>query len=345
MWQLDNRTPFAAERVWTRGRDGAEIWLVAVKCTFDILPDGRTRVAPEQPPVTLVPEYLNPDAPQTSSLKYDLDLVRTKTTTDLIVHGHAYAPGGRPVTTLDVGFRVGPIQKLLKVTGDRTWQGGAITAPEPFTRMPMTYERAFGGVDARTRKTASPQWDVRNPAGTGYVASGTPIDGTRLPNIEYPNQLITRAKDRPAPAGFGPICSHWQPRAGFAGTYDERWERERQPLLPEDFDDRYYQCAPADQQPPAFLRGGEPVALLNLTPEGELRFELPRVYLGAETFFITRERRLHPRPCLHTVVLEPDERRVGLVWHTSLPCHPLVHKLLRTRVIRKQVLPSGLREA
>ena len=42
MWQIDNRTPFAAERTWTRGRDGAEIWLVAVKCTFSVLPDGST---------------------------------------------------------------------------------------------------------------------------------------------------------------------------------------------------------------------------------------------------------------------------------------------------------------
>ena len=44
MWQVDNRTPFAAERGWVRGRDGTEIWLVAVKATFYILPDGSTEV-------------------------------------------------------------------------------------------------------------------------------------------------------------------------------------------------------------------------------------------------------------------------------------------------------------
>ena len=37
--------------------------------------------------------------------------------------------------------------------------------------------------------------------------------------------------------------------------------KTRQPLLPDDFDDRYFQFAPADQQAPAFLRGGEPVVL------------------------------------------------------------------------------------
>ncbi len=37
---LNNKTPFAAERSWVRDRNGAEVWLVAVKGTFNILPDG-----------------------------------------------------------------------------------------------------------------------------------------------------------------------------------------------------------------------------------------------------------------------------------------------------------------
>jgi len=45
MWQIDNRTPFAAERAWVRDRNGAEIWLVAVRCAFDIAPDGATRIS------------------------------------------------------------------------------------------------------------------------------------------------------------------------------------------------------------------------------------------------------------------------------------------------------------
>jgi hypothetical protein len=57
MWQVDNRTPFAAERGWVRDRNGAEIWLVAVKATFDIKPDGSTEVSEEQSPVLRVPEY------------------------------------------------------------------------------------------------------------------------------------------------------------------------------------------------------------------------------------------------------------------------------------------------
>lgn len=341
MWQIDNRTPFAAERTWVRDRNGAEIWLVAVKCTFDIKADGTTEVAQEQPPVVMAPEYINPAEPAKSSLKYDMDLVRTKTTTDVIVLGHAYAPNGEPATEVDIGVRVGPVIKRLHVTGDRTWQGRAASRPEPFVKMPLIYERGYGGFDPESHDTQSPQWDVRNPLGTGYALTASRIDGMKLPNIEYPDQLIRRWDDRPTPAGLGPIFSHWQPRAALAGTYDDAWQQQRFPLLPEDFDDRFYQCAPVDQQAPQFLKGGEPVTLVNLTPQGQLRFELPRVFLGFETFFYTGDRQMHERPKLHTVIIEPDFPRVSLVWHTALACHPKVYKLEKTRIVQKQLLRSG----
>jgi len=341
MWQIENRTPFAAERTWVRGRDGAEIWILAVKCTFDILPNGTTRVASEQPPVVMVPEYLNPAEPAKSSLEYDMDLVRTKATTDVILLGHAYAPGERPVTELDIGFRVGPVVKRLHVTGDRFWEGKSVSPPQPFLKMPLIYERAYGGFDPESRDTPTPQWDVRNPVGTGFALSESAIDGLRVPNIEYPNRLIRNWDDRPPPAAMGPLCTHWEPRVRLAGTYDEKWQQERFPLLPEDFDDRHYQCAPADQQSPRFLAGGEPAALINLDPTGDLRFELPRVFLCFETFFYTGERQEHERPKLHTVILEPGFPRMSLVWHSALPCHPKVNKLEKTRITLNQLIYKG----
>ena len=87
MWQVDNRTPFAAERGWVRDRNGAEVWLVAVKCTFDIKPDGATDVAADQPSPLRVPQYNG--EPGASSLKYEADLVLTKPTTDVTVVGQA----------------------------------------------------------------------------------------------------------------------------------------------------------------------------------------------------------------------------------------------------------------
>jgi hypothetical protein len=106
------------------------------------------------------------------------------------------------------------------------------------------------------------------------------------------------------------------------------------PLVPLDFDDRYYQCAPVEQQVPGHLRGGEPVELYNLTPDGALRFSLPRVYLAFSTR-IGRQVVGH-RAKLHTVILEPDGPRVMMVWHTSLMCHGHDHELELTRVTQKE---------
>jgi hypothetical protein len=335
MWQVDNRTPFAAERGWIRDRNGAEVWLVAVKCTFDVSSDGTTTIARKQPPVLRGPEFSG--EPGASSIKYEADLVLTKTTTDVVMVGHAYAPDGRPVAQTDVGLRVGPVQKVLRVVGERIYRASGPTSPEPFSRMPIVYERAFGGVD-RSSRHPERDWDARNPVGTGFAAERDHAVGVRVPNIEYPDQLIRSWNDRPVPAGFGVVASHWQPRAALAGNYNDKWLKERQPLLAEDLDDRFFQCVPPDQQAPSFLRGGEPVVLYRLTPEGTLRFDLPRVELRFETHFYTGPPELHRSASLHTVILEPDHPRVSLVWHSALPCHFRVQKLERTVVtVRRPV--------
>jgi hypothetical protein len=120
--------------------------------------------------------------------------------------------------------------------------------------------------------------------------------------------------------------------------------KTRQPLLAEDLDDRYFQCAPADQQAPEFLRGGEAVILHNLHPRGRIQFTLPKLYLGFETRFYDGSRERHKNRRLHTVILEPDFPRVSLVWHSALPCHFKVQKLERTIVTLKTDISTGERE-
>ncbi|WP_454824401.1 DUF2169 family type VI secretion system accessory protein [Paraburkholderia xenovorans] len=81
------------------------------------------------------------------------------------------------------------------------------------------------------------------------------------------------------PAGFGIVGRSWAPRLQLAGTYDEKWKDERWPLLPDDFDFGYWNCAPRDQQIEA-LPADARLELWNLvdsalTPDGYLRVELP----------------------------------------------------------------------
>lgn len=335
MWEIENRTPFAAERAWVRDRDGSEVWLVAVKCTFDIAPDGSTRICAEQPPLMRAPEYSG--EPGASSLLCDADLLLKKTTTDVIAIGHAYAPYGQPVTALDATLCVGPIRKRLRVFGDRVWTAVGASSPMPFVKMPLLYERAYGGRDPLSQ-TPEQDWDARNPVGTGFAMDANSANECRLPNFEYPDQLIGSWRDRPEPAGFGAVSSHWLPRQKLSGTYDDRWMKERQPLLPEDLDDRFFQCAPADQQTPEFLRGGEVMELHNLSSEPLLRTVLPRVFLRFNTSFATGETTTHPPANLHTVLVDTDRCRVSLVWHSALPCHHQVHRLERTVITVKPVI-------
>jgi hypothetical protein len=338
MWHLVNNTPFAAERAFVRDQNGAEVWLVAVKGTFAIKSDGSTALAEKQVEVCLAPKYLG--EPGKSSLAYETDLVHTKPGTDVILHGHAYAPAGKPVTSVDVMMNLGKISKTLRVFGDRFWELGLIdlkmTAPKPFVKMPIIYERAFGGVDQKSENPKKHRDERRNPIGTGFAVTSEHLVGQRLPNIEDPQALISLWKKRHRPAGFGPIARDWSPRVELAGTYDEIWEKERLPLLPVDFDQRFYQCAPEDQQVPGYLRGGEAVELYNLSPEGLLRFTLPYVWLTFSTSF-GRATVAH-RAKLHTVILEPDFPRVIMVWHTHLLCHNKEHKLEQTVIAQKRML-------
>jgi hypothetical protein len=304
-----------------------------------VRPDGSTEVAKEQPEITRSPVYRG--EPGQSSLIYDNDFVLAKKTTDVVVNGTAYATGGpgAKARSVDVAMQVGPVKKVLKVSGERAWgpRGSWLSPPVPFSSMPLTYERAFGGVD-KGSDHPEVDWHWPNPVGTGFVKARARIEGVRAPNVEYPDQLVTDWNSLPAPAGFGVIGSHWRERAAFAGTYDAAWSDKRQPLLPLDFDLRHFQTVPKDQQAPAFLRGGEPVGLVGLTPSGSLRFALPKVDLALETRFMDGERRAHEAPLLHTVIIEPDFPRVSLVWHLAMECHAKAYKLEKTRVeLRKPI--------
>jgi hypothetical protein len=333
MWAIENETGFAAERNWVRDRNGAEVWIVSVKGTYDIAGDGSLKLAEDQEPVIFGPAYRG--EPALSSLLYETDLMLAKAATDVILNANAYTPYGEPAVSVDVSVRIDHWRKTLRVLGDRKWQFGGATEPQPFTAMPIVYERAFGGVDEEPDEKRVFGWERRNPIGSGFANSAGRANGRALPNIEDPRTLISSWKDRPAPAGFGALAAHWSPRVELAGTYDDRWQNERLPLVPDDFDERFYQFAPADQQLSG-LRGGERVVLTNLTASGELVFSLPRVALKFDTDFGVET--AEHRAILHTVIIEPDRPRVMMVWQTALACHAKVLKLRRTRITEKLII-------
>ncbi len=332
MWALKNRTPYAAERTWVRDRSGAHHWIVAVKATFDLGGDGALALADEQLPPLRLPEHFGD--PASSSLRQDADLGPLKPTTDVTLLGQAYAPGGRPATRVPVSLRVGDQEKSLVVFGERTYEqtgmGILPSSAAPFLSQPIQYELAYGGADLEDPDPRRQGIDLRNPVGCGVAADSRRLVGRRAASIEYPHGDPARV----GPAGFGPIASHWSPRLELWGTYDARWEQTRKPLLPDDYDERATLCAPADQRPPRHLTGGEPVELVNLTPSGRLRFVLPKIFLTFTTLFGSR--REEHRGRLTGVVIEPDERRLQVVWQSTLAVLGREEEYLDATVIREK---------
>lgn len=335
MLQLRNTTPYAAERTIVMDKAGEKSWVVAVKATYHVRMDGTTELSEAQQPVLYSAEHIG--EPGQSSIRYEADLLPTKPATDVLVNGHAYAAAGKSAEVVDVSIRVGPLNKRLRVFGDRHWYNGfpglKPSSPAKFERMPITYERAFGGWDTTDPDPARQRLYPKNPIGSGFAMKEQHLEGRTLPNVEDPSHLISTWNDRPTPGGFGAIASYWSPRLEWGGTYDDQWMKEKFPLLPDNFDDRFHQCALPDQQVGGYLRGGEEVALENLTESGSLRFCLPKVYLAFSTRFGSQQR--EHRASLQTVVIEPDVPQVIMVWHTSLACHHLLDHLDAT-VIREK---------
>ncbi len=315
MWALTNQTPYAAERTWIRDKTGHHHWVVAVKATFEITPRGELRLAEEQPPPVMAPESFGD--PTTSSLRFDTDLAPRKPTTEILVNACAYAPQGKPAPSVPVGLRVGPIQKTILVHGPRVYYSGVggltTTSPQPFDRHPIRYEDAYGGSDLADPDPGRQRIDLRNPVGKGVKVRAADLVNTPAHRIEYPQGDPSKL----GPAGFGPLASHWSPRLELAGTYDAAWVKTTKPLLPANYDERFTLCAPLDQRAPTYFQGGEPVQLVNMTPDGMLHTTLPKLELVHTTRI--KGRREHHRSALVTVILEPEQRHLMLVWHTSLP--------------------------
>lgn len=186
-----------------------------------------------------------------------LDVCRPKTNGEVLLSGKAYPSGGSG-TVCPVRFKLGKIDKRLAVFGDRQWKFGVPTAPAPFTEMPITWSRAFGG-----------KGFAKNTVGRGFAPEKTE-DGSEihyLPNVENPARLIKAPGDKPEPATFGPADLTQPERWANSGTYDKKWMDTEAPGFPSDFDWNFFNVAPPDQRIEGFFSGGEAIEIENMHPE------------------------------------------------------------------------------
>jgi len=135
-----------------------------------------------------------------------------------------------------------------------------VSPPQPWEQMPLTWDRAYGGVDPSvspdsfdnamdllSASVIDPGAYPRNDLGRGYrVArrSASSEDSIRLPNLELPDDQITvdRLECRqssawhrqPRPAGFGFVLPHWFPRSLHVGVIAGPWPDLGAGPLPEE---------------------------------------------------------------------------------------------------------------
>ncbi len=310
MLQLLNDTPFEATMAVLPDRAGIDTLYVVVKATVTLQPT--IALAPEQLPPVMADEYYGD--PANSSLKAVSELHIGKPGTDVLITGHARAP--RPITEMAVVVSVAERQTSLRVLGDRVWRGdGTATAPEPFTEMPLVWERAYGGrYSLGDRELA----EERNPVGRGFLGERDPseLEGSAAPNLLDPKAPLERLGEEAVPACFAPIAGAWLPRRAFAGTYDQAWQRKRAPYLPDDFDPCFLQCAAGELRFDRFLQGTEPVRITGMTLEGPTEFAVPTV--RPQIRVVVAKSPARPRAELETLWIEPDKNRASFTWRAHL---------------------------
>jgi uncharacterized protein YjbI with pentapeptide repeats len=226
--------------------DGALRLTIVVKATFSLVPEGPARLVA---PAELVTRDLHYRQDPAHSVDAPSDMAPLTARAGVVLVGHAYAPGGRPVEAVAARLGIARerplLDKTIHVIGDRSPARPGHVAP--FQRMPLTYERAFGG----------PAHDA-NPVGTGA------IPGSPLPNLVHPDDPLRST-------GFGPIAAGWSARRGLLDR-DARARLDQEvPDLVTGFPFGSLQPAPFDQQLDALL-GDEWIVLDGLHPV------LPRVH-------------------------------------------------------------------
>jgi len=337
---VDTEIPAHASRnsIPVKDKDFREFLAPVIKYTFRVDPYGVVTPEDDSPAeIDLADTYHGEEASK-ASIRRPSQVFDSKPGTDVILLGHAHPPVGRSVSHVDVSLRVGPIAKTVRAHGLRVWQLPSIGALKPGPArpirepIPLIYELAWGGMDFSDEK--KPVGEPRNYVGRGVARDPRTLADMPAAQLEDPAKpLDGRSRE---PAAFNPIHRHWQPRASYAGTYDDVWMATRMPLLPADFDVRYHVCVPPDQWSAVPLRGDEPFEILGATPEGVWRFQLPRVALGFSSW--TKGQRTEHRTYLDTILVDADAGRVELTWRTAIPLPRKYEMLERVLVFEKDVV-------
>ena len=323
--QLVNGTKFEFGANQALDVQGKASLVSLVKATYQIpeFSNEIPKIAEEQIPI--LDTDLFEGEPGHSAPIFESDWVLRKKQCDVIIKANAYPPSGKAINRLEAGFQVGDCQKTAIIHGPRQWEKNSwstnlmIGEAEPFVEMPISYDLSFGGTWISDDQTQYECY-ADNPIGCGFATKQTErLVDQPAPSIESPDDPITSNIGNFKPWSFGPIGRNWSPRAALAGTYDEQWQQNQFPLLPTDFNEEFFQCAPRDQRID-FPSGGEEVVLFNLHPtRHEIRFQLPPKLKMPMIVLMSDQTQQIVTPVIDTIAIDVTQGVFSLVWRTQIP--------------------------
>ncbi len=174
---------------------------------------------------------------------------------EVLVAGFCRSPHKLPVEAMQASFKVGKIARSFAVFGDREQLfAGGYSKPLPFSAMPLTWEKAFGGVNFAS-----------NPHGKGLNTDNK--SDILAPNVEDPRKLLLHSSDMLEPVCPFPLGFDNPQRRALSGTYDEHWQKNISPDYPEDLNPEFFYSAQKAQRlyhadgRPAFFSGNENIEM------------------------------------------------------------------------------------
>lgn len=342
---VDNKTPYAFEALQLADEEAVAQFVPCVQATFLMGPQG-LELAPKQASVKPGGKWRG-DPAKTSMLQ-EPQIALSKPGTDVVLRGHAHAPQPGAVEGM-IGIRVGALQKTARVFGDRRYTGRfgmqSISRPMPFERIPILAELAFGGWDRRDQDEARHACEPRNPIGRGFYTKAPEGDEAWLPNFEDPLDLITSWSDRPQPACFGFCGPEWQPRLSYAGTYDAAWMSTRKPLLPKDFNRRFFNAGALGLVSQGPLQGDEEVVIIGCAEQQRIAFQLPEPQAPVFVVELRGRRHVTLRTSLDTIVVDMDAATLTMLWRACMPVRNGLHDVVAIEVWPGASVPVSARVA
>ncbi len=247
--------PFVASKVVWQAHSGTFALTVIVKATF-VLQPGTTQLAPEQVPIFERDRFYDDDPRR--SVRIPSDVVPYKPRADVLLVGHAYAPGKQPVRSLVTRFVVGEVDKSIEVWCDRAFRvlDGQMVEGKRFTEMPIVWERASGGLESA------------NPVGKCFAGPADVYGMIAIGNLQPLGQFVSKRSDTFVPTCYAPVAPTWPGRTQRLGRLsrsilDDAWNARP---LPVDLDPTFFLTAPPDQNV-AEIRANERIVLENLHHE------------------------------------------------------------------------------